>query len=64
VVKRVVIEVQGRSERVQVTIEWLGGGTTVGEVRRPLAQLADLSTYEQVCERVRTLTAAGLRAGR
>jgi len=62
VVKRVVIEVQGRSERVQVTIEWLGGGTTVGEVRRPLAQLADLSTYEQVCERVRTLTAAGLRA--
>jgi len=62
VVERVVIAVQGRSEQVAVTIHWLGGGTTTGVVRRPLAHLADLSSYEALCARVRELTATGISA--
>jgi len=58
VVERVVVDVQGQSERVQVCIHWIGGGTTDGIVIRPIARLADLSYYPQLCARVRTLTAA------
>ena len=56
VVERVVVDMQGHSERVQVCIHWIGGGTTDGIVIRPIARLADLSYYPQLCARVRTLT--------
>src|SRR5579871_2113498 len=62
VVERVVVDVQGRSEQVQVRIEWVGGGTTEGAVIRPVSQLSDLSTYPQVCQMVQTLTEAGWAA--
>ena len=62
VVERVVVEAQGRSERVKVCIEWVGGGHTEGEMVRDIARLRDLSYYPQLCARVRTLTAAGLSA--
>ena len=64
VVEQVVVAVQGRSERVQVCIHWIGGGTTEGTVIRPIAHLADLSYYPQVCARVRTLTAENIAASR
>jgi hypothetical protein len=60
VVERVVVEVQGASERVRVRIDWVGGSRTEGEVLRPIAQLADLSYSAEVCERVQALTAEGL----
>jgi hypothetical protein len=44
VVERVVVDAKGRSERVLLTIEWVGGGRTLGEVLRPIARLADLSS--------------------
>jgi DNA invertase Pin-like site-specific DNA recombinase len=62
VVERVVVDAQGRSERVGVRIEWVGGGHTEGEMIRDIASLRDLSYYPDLCERVRTLTAAGLSA--
>ena len=62
VVERVVVDAQGTSERVRVAIEWVGGGRTEGEVVRPVARLADLSYYPQLCERLRELSAAGLAA--
>lgn len=62
VVQRVVVDAQGRSERVQVRIDWIGGGHTEGEMVRDIARLADLSYYPQLCERVRTLTKKGMSA--
>jgi DNA invertase Pin-like site-specific DNA recombinase len=62
VVERVVVDVQGASERVRVRIDWVGGGHTQGELVRAIARLCDLSFYPQVCERVRSLTEAGRSA--
>ena len=62
VVERVVVDAQGRSERVLVAIEWVGGGRTEGEVLRPIAHLADLSSYPALCRRLRELTDQGLSA--
>jgi DNA invertase Pin-like site-specific DNA recombinase len=62
VVERVVVDAQGRSERVPVTIEWVGGGRTEGEVLRPIARLADLSSYPRLSQRLRELTEQGLSA--
>jgi hypothetical protein len=62
VVERVVIAVQGTSERVRVSIHWLGGGQTDGEAIRPVARVSDLSYYAELCERVRALDSQGLSA--
>jgi len=59
VVERVVVETQGRSERVRIRIDWVGGGHTEGEMIRDIARLSDLSSYPQLCERVRILTEQG-----
>jgi DNA invertase Pin-like site-specific DNA recombinase len=62
VVERVVVDVQGNSERVQVCIEWIGGGSTEGVVIRPVGKLSELSTYPQICQQVQALTEAGWAA--
>jgi DNA invertase Pin-like site-specific DNA recombinase len=62
VVDRVVVTVEGASERVQVRIAWAGGMETAGVVVRPVARLEQLSYYPQLCERVRCLAAEGLTA--
>jgi hypothetical protein len=64
VVERVVVAVQGESERVQVSIEWAGGTKTEGEIVRPVARLQQLSYYPQLCERARQLAAEGVPATR
>ncbi len=62
VVERVVVDVQGSSERVQVCIEWIGGSHTEGVVLRPVGKLSQLSTYPQICQLVQELTEAGWAA--
>jgi Recombinase zinc beta ribbon domain/Recombinase len=62
VVERVIVEVQGSSERVKARIEWIGGGHTEGVVLRPIGKLSDLSTYSQICHQVEVLTEAGWTA--
>ena len=62
VVERVVVDAQGASERVLVRIDWVGGDQTQGEVIRPIARFSDLSSYPELCERIRTLTDEGLSA--
>jgi hypothetical protein len=56
------VDVQGSSERVQVRIEWIGGGHTEGVVIRPVGKLSELSTYPQICQLVQELTEAGWAA--
>jgi hypothetical protein len=62
VVDRVVVQAEGTSEQVQVRIVWVGGGQTDGVVTRPVAQLARLRAYPQLCQRVADLTARHLSA--
>ena len=59
VVQRVLVAAAGESEHVHVTIEWVGGGQTDGDLIRPVARLDQLSYYPQLCERARQLAAAG-----
>jgi DNA invertase Pin-like site-specific DNA recombinase len=61
-VERVVVAVDGVSERVRVTIHWIGGSQTAGELVRPVARLTQLSTYPRLCERIRTLASEGRSA--
>ena len=62
VVERVIVDVQGSSERVQVRIEWIGGGHTERVVIRPIGKLSELSTYPQICQQIQMLTEAGWTA--
>jgi DNA invertase Pin-like site-specific DNA recombinase len=60
VVARVVVAAHGATERVDVTIDWMGGARTAGELIRPVGRLEQLSYYPHLVERVRGLAAAGL----
>jgi len=62
VVERVIVDVQGSSERVKVRIEWIGGGHTEAVVIRPIGKLSELSTYPQICHQIQMLTEAGWAA--
>jgi hypothetical protein len=59
IIQRVVVAAEGTSERLQLTIEWVGGGTTAGITTRPISRTEHLSYYPQLCERIRTLAQAG-----
>jgi DNA invertase Pin-like site-specific DNA recombinase len=61
-VEQVTITIQGRSERVAVTITWAGGDTTHSQTVRPVARLDQLSSYPQLLRRVRELAEDGHRA--
>lgn len=62
VVERVVVDTAGSSERVRVRVTWAGGAQTAGELIRPVARLAQLSYYPQLCARLRDLAGEGLTA--
>lgn len=64
VVERIVVENEGVSERLRVTIHWIGGGQTSGVVIRPVAKLEQLSYYPQLCERLRDFAADSVDADR
>jgi DNA invertase Pin-like site-specific DNA recombinase len=57
IVERVVVENEGKSERLHVTIGWVGGSETKGVVIRPVSKIEYLSYYPRMCERVRELIA-------
>ena len=63
-IQRIIVAGEGLSERVQITIEWAGGGTTAGIATRPISQIENLSYYPQLCDRIRSLAEAGYRSGR
>jgi len=64
VIERVVVEVEGDSERVGVRIEWAGGRRTTAVVIRPVSSFEQLSYYPQLCGRVRELASQGLDSRR
>jgi DNA invertase Pin-like site-specific DNA recombinase len=63
VIHRVLVAGAGTSERLQLTIEWMGGATTAGSTTRPIRRIDQVSYDPQLCDRIRTLAQAGHRAG-
>jgi hypothetical protein len=59
IIERVIVQAEGASERLHITIEWVGGGTTAGTTTRPIRRTEHLSYYPELCERIRTLAAKG-----
>ena len=60
--ERVVVTVQGESERVVVDCHWAGGTRTQHEARRPVQCLTQLHNHAALLERLRELHANGKRA--
>jgi DNA invertase Pin-like site-specific DNA recombinase len=60
IIERVVVENEGKSERLHVSIEWVGGSKTEGVVIRPVRKMEYLSYYPLLCERIRELLAQEL----
>ncbi len=63
IIHRVIVAGEGMSERLQITIAWVGGGTTAGVITRPLSRIEHLSDYPRLCERIRALVQAGYSTG-
>jgi hypothetical protein len=59
IIQWVVVAGEGTSERLQITIAWVGGGTTTGLTTRTMSRLEHWSDYPRLCERIRTLAHAG-----
>jgi DNA invertase Pin-like site-specific DNA recombinase len=59
VVERIVVDAEGSTERVRVTIEWVGGGQTETVITRPIARLEHLSSYPRLCQQLRALVEQG-----
>jgi hypothetical protein len=59
IIHRVIVAGEGGSERLQITIEWIGGDTTAGRTTRPISRMDHLSYYSQLCDRIRTLAQEG-----
>lgn len=62
VIDRVVVDVLGRSERVNLTIRWAGGTQTHHEMVRPVAKLEQLSYWPQLADRIRELAGHNMNA--
>jgi hypothetical protein len=44
IIHRVLVAGEGTSERLQITIEWVGGGVTAGTITRPIRRIEHLSS--------------------
>lgn len=58
-IEKVIVTVQGETERVDVTIHWAGGFTSQHELQRPVARYQQLSYYDQLIARLAALRDAG-----
>jgi DNA invertase Pin-like site-specific DNA recombinase len=61
-IERVLVTVEGESERVAAEIYWIGGHRTQATVIRPVARLDQLSYFPQLVERAAVLHAQGKNA--
>lgn len=62
-VDKIVLNVQGHSEKVDIQVQWAGGYRTETTVIRPVGRLEQLSYYSELLERVQNLQQTGLTAG-
>jgi DNA invertase Pin-like site-specific DNA recombinase len=57
---RVVVNVEGESDQVDVTLHWAGGLTSHHRLIRPIACYRQLSNYRGLCERIAALRKQGV----
>ena len=62
-VDRVVVDVQGESEHVDVAVYWIGGFVSQHELIRPVASYQQLSDYKELMTRVEVLRSGGYTSG-
>lgn len=58
-VERVTVHVQGNTEYVDVTINWIGGFVSQHVTRRPVAEYRQMRDYDGLVQRLRELSEAG-----
>jgi DNA invertase Pin-like site-specific DNA recombinase len=58
-IERVIVTVQGNTEKVHVCIHWKGGTRSESNFNRPVAKLEQLSYYKKLTERVADLHKKG-----
>jgi hypothetical protein len=61
-VERVVVQVQGNTEYVDVTIHWVGGFVSQYQTIRPVAKYCQMRDYDRLVQRLRDLRDAGRTA--
>lgn len=61
-VERVVVQVQGNTEYVDVTIHWAGGFVSQQEIVRPVAKYSQMRDYDRLVQRLHELREAGRTA--
>jgi hypothetical protein len=62
-IERIVLTVQGNSERLTVTIHWTGGCSSTHELARPVQRYDQMAQYPCLRRRVQELRAQGLSMG-
>ncbi len=58
-IERVIVTIQGRTEKVHVCIHWKGGYQTESNFNRPVGKLEQLSYYKELIERASNLYKEG-----
>ena len=58
-IERIVVDVQGASERVAVAIHWLGGSSSNHELLRAVQRYDQMADYPRLCARIQELRARG-----
>lgn len=58
-IEQVNVSIEGNSERVDVEISWIGGFASRHALRRPVQTYKQLSYYEELMTRIRSLLAEG-----
>jgi hypothetical protein len=58
-IERVVVQVQGNTEYVDVTIHWVGGFVSQHQIERPVAGYHQMRDYDRLVERLGELQEAG-----
>jgi hypothetical protein len=59
IIQRVIVTAEGMSERLQIIIEWVGGGTTAGVITRPISRIEHLRDYPRLCACIQDMAQAG-----
>lgn len=60
VIHEISVTVQGQSEHVDVTLDWVGGWACQARIKRPVSKWTQLSNYPQLCKRLQQLSESGL----
>jgi hypothetical protein len=59
IIQRGIVTGEGLTERLQITMEWVGGGTTAGVRTRPISRIEHVRGYPRLCAPIRDMAHAG-----